>query len=99
MEAAIDNMEQSVKTADGRLGTIAWKLDEFQKGIEVDKKTSVIQLMQGIHQIREDYESLQEDIRQVHSLQKQLTNSLKDQVNQMKGKYAALRTKLSQTSI
>lgn len=55
--------------------------------------------MQGIHQIREDYESLQEDIRQVHSLQKQLTNSLKDQVNQMKGKYAALRTKLSQTSI
>ncbi|XP_066592082.1 uncharacterized protein [Prorops nasuta] len=96
MESAIVQLEQSVEKADGKLGMIAWQIDEFEKEFEdPNNEVSVIRLLRSVNQVTKEYQNLRQEILEVQQLQKQLANSLKVQLSQVKGRFDLLRNKIT----
>jgi len=100
MEAAVVRLEESVLKADKALGTIAWKLDEYEKkvvhvdGNEHATQVSVLKLLRSVQQVREEYESLRREISEVQQLQKQLSDTLHLQLRQVQGTFGTLRDRI-----
>lgn len=57
-------------------------------------QVSVLRLVRSVHQVKEEYQTLRQEILEVQQLQKQLTNSLKAQVSQVQGHFNILREKI-----
>ncbi|XP_076749424.1 uncharacterized protein LOC143422560 [Xylocopa sonorina] len=95
MESAILHLEQSVQKADGKLNTIAWQIDAFEKEFEdPESEISVLRLLRSVHQVTKDYQNLRQEILEVQQLQKQLSDSLKAQLSQVHGHFNLLRSKI-----
>ncbi|XP_043267104.1 uncharacterized protein [Venturia canescens] len=95
MDATIVNLEQSVKDADGKLGMITWRIDAFEKEFQdPDNEVSVLRLLRSVTQVKEEYQTLRQDILEVQQLQKQLSDSLKTQLTQVHGHFNILRNKI-----
>jgi predicted nucleic acid-binding Zn-ribbon protein len=100
MEAAVVRLEESVLKADKTLDTIAWKLDEYEKQVvhvdsnEHSTQVSVLKLLRSVQQVREEYESLRREISEVQQLQKQLSDTLHLQLQQVQGTFGTLRDKI-----
>lgn len=53
-----------------------------------------MRLVRSVHQVKEEYQTLRQEILEVQQLQKQLTVSLKAQVSQVQGHFNILREKI-----
>ncbi|XP_011296919.1 uncharacterized protein [Fopius arisanus] len=95
MESAIMNLEQSVHRANGKLASITWKIEAFEKEFpDPDNELSVLTLIRSVAQVKDEYQSLRQEILEVQQLQKQLTDSLKAQVSQVQGHFNVLRDRI-----
>ncbi|XP_015593002.1 uncharacterized protein LOC107266737 [Cephus cinctus] len=95
MESAIVHLEQSVQKADGKLDMIAWQIDSFEKEFQdPDNEISVLRLLRSVTQVKEEYQTLRQDILEVQQLQKQLSESLRAQLLQVQGHFNILRNKI-----
>ncbi|XP_051160764.1 uncharacterized protein LOC127281206 [Leptopilina boulardi] len=95
MESAIMNLEESVQKADGKLDMIAWQIDVFEKEFQdPESEISVLRLLRSVTQVKEEYQTLRQDILEVHQLQKQLSDSLRAQLSQVQGHFNILRNKI-----
>ncbi|XP_011499354.1 PREDICTED: uncharacterized protein LOC105363383 [Ceratosolen solmsi marchali] len=96
MESAIVHLEQSVEKADGKLDMIAWQIDAFEKEFQDSESEpiSVLQLLRSVTQVKEEYQVLRQDIREVLQLQKQLTESVRAQLLQVHGHFNILRNRI-----
>lgn len=54
----------------------------------------MLRLLRSVTQVKEEYQTLRQDILEVQQLQKQLSDSLKIQMNQVHGHFNILRNKL-----
>ncbi|XP_039298808.1 uncharacterized protein LOC111043777 [Nilaparvata lugens] len=102
MESAMVNLERSVKKTDGILDNIAWKLDEFEKevtdeSVKVQTEDTVMNLLESVTQVREDYENLRQELLQVQELQRTVRDKLRCKTYQVEKNMKELRLKLSQT--
>lgn len=57
-------------------------------------QVSVLKLIKSVAQVKEEYQTLRQEILEVQQLQKQLTDSLKAQVTQVQGHFNILRDKI-----
>ncbi|XP_034948723.1 uncharacterized protein [Chelonus insularis] len=95
MEAAVMDLEKSVNRTSGKLASIAWKMETFEKEFpDPDNELSVLRLIKSVAQVKEEYQTLRQEIHEVQQLQKQLTDSLKAQVTQVQGHFHLLRDKI-----
>ncbi|KAK0080468.1 hypothetical protein PV325_013899 [Microctonus aethiopoides] len=95
MESELMNLEQSVHRANGKLASITWKIQTFEKEFpDSDNEVSVLKLIKSVAQVKEEYQTLRQEILEVQQLQKQLTDSLKAQVTQVQGHFNILRDKI-----
>ncbi|RZF38097.1 hypothetical protein LSTR_LSTR006496 [Laodelphax striatellus] len=104
MESAMVNLERSVKKTDGILDNIVWKLDEFEKEITDDTvkaqtEDTVMNLLDSVTQVREDYEHLRRELQQVQELQRSVRAKLRYKTTQVEKNMQELRLKLSQTAM
>jgi hypothetical protein len=54
----------------------------------------MLNLLQSVEQVREEYENLRQEISEVQQLQKQLSDTLHLQLRQVQGTFGALRDKM-----
>ncbi|KAL0267253.1 UNVERIFIED_CONTAM: hypothetical protein PYX00_009580 [Menopon gallinae] len=64
---------------------------------EFEQQSCVMNLLQDVTQVREDYEQLRSDITEIQQLQKELSECLRSQLNQVHAKYGFLRSKIGPT--
>ena len=57
-------------------------------------QVSVLRLLRSVTQVKEEYQTLRQDILEVHQLQKQLSDSLSAQLSQVQGHFNILRNKI-----
>ncbi|XP_046980381.1 uncharacterized protein LOC124545484 [Schistocerca americana] len=96
MEKTADQLEVTVQKADTKLDLIAWKLEKCEKELfHLDgTEVSVISLLRGVNQVKEEYENLRREISEVQQLQKQLSDSLRLQLRQVQGRFGSLRERI-----
>lgn len=66
----------------------------FREGEEVE----VFQLLKSVTEVKNDYQNLRKDILEVQQLQKQLTCSLRAQLQMVHGRFNVLKHKITYNS-
>ncbi|XP_077295939.1 uncharacterized protein LOC143918100 [Arctopsyche grandis] len=98
MEAAVVDLENSVKRTDERLDMMAWKIDTVERQIsepDQNPETSVMRLLKSVTEVRNDYQNLRREILEVQELQKQVGDRLKQQVQQVHGRFSSLKERIA----
>ncbi|XP_075218087.1 uncharacterized protein LOC142322882 [Lycorma delicatula] len=101
LEPAITHLEKTVMKADSRLDDISWKLDLFETEIchavvADDAKVSVMNLLDSVTQVKEEYEHLKREIIELQALQRVVRDTLRLKAMKVQQRMIALRTKIKQ---
>ncbi|KAK6636587.1 hypothetical protein RUM43_010249 [Polyplax serrata] len=97
-----------VENTDRKLESLTWKVEKWERAVsqaslvemdsspqqESEQESCVLNLLQDVTQVREDYEQLRSDITEIQQLQKELSECLRVQLHNMHIKYGFLRNKL-----
>ncbi|EEB13729.1 conserved hypothetical protein [Pediculus humanus corporis] len=107
MENKVSYLEETVANTDKKLENLSWKVEKWERAVSeaslVDESTQfeeseqenyVLNLLQDVTQVKDDYEQLRSDITEIQQLQKELTDCLRVQLQNMHTKYGFLRSKL-----
>lgn len=98
IDLTVDDLEQSVKRTDERLDKMAWKIDTVEKEIAEpndNPEVSVVTLLKSVSEVRNDYQNLRKEILEVQALQRELSSRLRQQLQQVQGKFVMLKEKLA----
>lgn len=83
--------------ADEKLDGLATQVIEIEKEIFSDDGTTQVEvydLLKSVTEVTSNYENLRKEITEVQDLQKQLSNSLQNQLRIVQGKFNMLKEKL-----
>ncbi|KAI5696094.1 hypothetical protein M8J75_008041 [Diaphorina citri] len=104
MEEAVQQLEESAKSADERISKINTKLEMFEQnyiqGIsqpdstEEDLHVSVLGLLQDVNQVKTECEDLKQELGRVHELKTQISKDMQSQVYVVNDLFAQLRSKI-----
>ncbi|XP_037916678.1 uncharacterized protein LOC119655059 isoform X2 [Hermetia illucens] len=77
----LTHLEQTVASAGTHLTTVQTKLSEVEKslanpGEEIDD-VCVMELLESMTEVKNEYQNLRKDLKEVQQLQKEMTNTLR----------------------
>ncbi|XP_013103192.1 uncharacterized protein LOC106084199 [Stomoxys calcitrans] len=94
----ISELEKSVAHAGSQLNCMAHKLHEVERRCldcnqEIDD-TCVLELLESMSEVRNEYINLRKDIQEVQQLQRDVTTSIRFQMRTMHQTYQVLKKRL-----
>ncbi|XP_055389149.1 uncharacterized protein LOC129618437 isoform X2 [Condylostylus longicornis] len=97
----IINLEKSVQQAGSQLNTVADKLVQVERNLaensengELIDDVRVLELLESMAEVKNDYQNLRKDIKEVQQLQKEMTNSIRYQMKTMHQTFVMLKKKI-----
>lgn len=104
MEEAVQQLEESTKSADERISKINTKLEMFEQNYiqgmtqpestEEDLHVSVLGLLQDVNQVKTECEDLRQELSRVHELKTQINKDMQTQVYVVNHLFSQLRCKI-----
>lgn len=97
-EIKLNKFQFQVQNAGCQLNTVASKLVEVEKNLgegdgEVDNVV-VMELLESMTEVKNEYQNLRKDIKEVQKLQKEMNTSLRQQMRVMTQTFAILKKKI-----
>ncbi|XP_005177323.1 uncharacterized protein LOC101900245 [Musca domestica] len=96
----LSELEKSVAHAGSQLNCMAHKLHEVEQrcldcnSLEEIDDTCVLELLESMSEVRNEYINLRKDIQEVQQLQRDVTTSIRFQMRQMHLTYQVLKKRL-----
>ncbi|XP_053659209.1 uncharacterized protein LOC128708274 [Anopheles marshallii] len=101
---ALCDLEKCVDTAGVQLDTLALKLTDVERNLDENElesleNESVMELLESVTEVKNEYQNLRKDLQEVQQLQKEMTNSLRYQLRNMTQTFRGLKKKIESNSI
>ncbi|XP_035895332.1 uncharacterized protein LOC118504657 [Anopheles stephensi] len=101
---ALCDLEKCVDTAGVQLDSLALKLTDVERNLDENElesleNESVMELLESVTEVKNEYQNLRKDLQEVQQLQKEMTNSLRYQLRNMTQTFRGLKKKIESNSI
>uniref|UniRef100_A0A182S5U0 Ska2 N-terminal domain-containing protein n=1 Tax=Anopheles maculatus TaxID=74869 RepID=A0A182S5U0_9DIPT len=101
---ALQDGEKKVDTAGVQLDSLALKLTDVERNLDENElesleNESVMELLESVTEVKNEYQNLRKDLQEVQQLQKEMTNSLRYQLRNMTQTFRGLKKKIESNSI
>ncbi|XP_058057647.1 uncharacterized protein LOC131208777 isoform X2 [Anopheles bellator] len=101
---ALCNLEQCVDTAGTQLDSLAIKLVDVERNLDENElesleNESVMELLESVTEVKNEYQNLRKDLQEVQQLQKEMTCSLRYQLRNMTQTFRVLKKKIESNSV
>ncbi|EAA09298.4 AGAP004293-PA [Anopheles gambiae str. PEST] len=101
---ALCDLEKCVYTAGVQLDSLAVKLTDVERNLDENElesieNESVMELLESVTEVKNEYQNLRKDLQEVQQLQKEMTNSLRYQLRNMTQTFRGLKKKIESNSI
>ncbi|XP_075219542.1 uncharacterized protein LOC142323593 [Lycorma delicatula] len=99
LEPAVSNLENMLMKADSHLDDISWKLNLFETElcpavVADDAKVTVMNLLEIVTQVKEEYEPLKHEILELQELERAVRETLWFKAMKVQHRMIALHTKV-----
>ncbi|XP_044740733.1 uncharacterized protein LOC123301862 [Chrysoperla carnea] len=96
MDDAVIKLEETVKRTDESLDEMVLKIECAEKNIcEQDTDVTVFKLLKSVTEVKNDYQNIRKELMEVQQLQRQISTSLRSQLEQVQGHFTALKQKIA----
>uniref|UniRef100_A0A1Q3FVN3 Ska2 N-terminal domain-containing protein n=1 Tax=Culex tarsalis TaxID=7177 RepID=A0A1Q3FVN3_CULTA len=101
---ALGDLEKCVDTAGTQLDSLALKITDVEKNIEENdmdglETGSVLELLESVTEVKNEYQNLRKDLQEVQQLQKEMTFSLRYQLQTMTQTFHILKKKIESNNL
>ncbi|XP_052865383.1 uncharacterized protein LOC128271784 isoform X2 [Anopheles cruzii] len=101
---ALCDLEKCVDTAGTQLDSLAIKLVDVERNLDENEmesleNESVMELLESVTEVKNEYQNLRKDLQEVQQLQKEMTCSLRYQLRNMTQTFRVLKKKIESNSV
>ncbi|ETN61346.1 hypothetical protein AND_007002 [Anopheles darlingi] len=101
---ALCDLEKCVDTAGVQLDSLALKLTDVERNLDENElesleNESVMELLESVTEVKNEYQNLRKDLQEVQQLQKEMTCSLRYQLRNMTQTFRVLKKKIESNSV
>lgn len=101
---ALCDLEKCVDTAGVQLDSLALKLTDVERNLDENElesleNESVMELLESVTEVKNEYQNLRKDLQEVQQLQKEMTSSLRYQLRNMTQTFRGLKKKIESNAI
>ncbi|XP_055540971.1 uncharacterized protein LOC129727295 [Wyeomyia smithii] len=106
LSEALGDLEKCVDTAGTQLDSLALKITDVEKNLVESGdndmpglENGMMQLLQSVTEVKNEYQNLRKDLQEVQHLQKEMTCSLRHQLSMMNQAFYVLKKKIEANNL